>query len=281
VKPHAVTLMIMAISITAWSADPELEVAPGSVVRWPGDATVSACVAAGERFATVEGTCLYPIDLLTSAGTYEIGRVRVGRMETTTVDIAAYPYTVERLTVSSTHVAPSTEDSERARRESQRVARLWTSRRPGRPSLPLDAPLAQLTAGRNFGTRRIFNSQPRSPHSGVDFAAVPGTAVHAVASGSVVLAEEHFFAGNSIFIDHGDGLVSMYFHLETMTVETGQSVSRGEVIGTVGATGRVTGPHLHFGLRWRGSRIDPTALLVPPEDLPTVATGATAGADQG
>jgi murein DD-endopeptidase MepM/ murein hydrolase activator NlpD len=87
--------------------------------------------------------------------------------------------------------------------------------------------------------------------------------VHAPADGTVVLAVDHFFAGRSVFLDHGDGLVTMSFHLSRVDVSPGQQVRRGERIGAVGATGRVTGPHLHFGARWRGARVDPAQLLAP------------------
>ena len=81
---------------------------------------------------------------------------------------------------------------------------------------------------------------------------------------------DHFFAGNSVFVDHGDGLISMYFHLSRIEVEEGQSVSRGQVVGKVGSTGRATGPHLHFGLRWRRARVDPTLLMGDPAGLPVI-----------
>lgn len=93
----------------------------------------------------------------------------------------------------------------------------------------------------------------------------------APADGVVVLAEEQFFAGRAVYLDHGDGLISMSFHLSEIAVAEGQEVKRGQLIGRVGATGRVTGPHLHFGLRWRGARIDPAALLGEPAALPSAA----------
>jgi murein DD-endopeptidase MepM/ murein hydrolase activator NlpD len=86
----------------------------------------------------------------------------------------------------------------------------------------------------------------------------------------VALAGDFFFSGGSVFLDHGDGLISMYFHLQELAVEQGRDVKRGEVIGSVGQTGRATGPHLHMGLRWRGARIDPSLLLVSTEQIPTI-----------
>jgi murein DD-endopeptidase MepM/ murein hydrolase activator NlpD len=127
-----------------------------------------------------------------------------------------------------------------------------------------------LPEARSFGSRRILNDEPRSPHSGVDFSGATGTPVFAVADGLVVLADEHYFAGKSIYIDHGDQLVSMYFHLSEISVSEGDAVLSGTSIGAVGATGRVTGTHLHFGLRWHGSRIDPRVLLGPSSKITTI-----------
>jgi len=99
---------------------------------------------------------------------------------------------------------------------------------------------------------------------------VPALVQPGTADGVVALADEHFFAGDSVFLDHGDGLISMYFHMSRMNVQEGDHVRRGQVIGEVGATGRVTGPHLHFGLRWHRARIDPALLLGDPSGLPEI-----------
>jgi murein DD-endopeptidase MepM/ murein hydrolase activator NlpD len=159
---------------------------------------------------------------------------------------------------------------ERARRETARVEALWSLRTPRRFTLPLAPPLEKLPAGGRFGSRRFFNGEPRSPHSGADYAAAQGTPVLAVAPGRVVLAADHFFSGKSVFVDHGDGLLSMSFHLSGLAVAEGDEVAAGEILGLVGATGRATGPHLHFGLRWRGARVDPADLLRAPEGLPAL-----------
>ncbi len=126
-----------------------------------------------------------------------------------------------------------------------------------------------MPEGGRFGARRFFNGQPRSPHSGADYAAAEGTPVRAVAAGTVVLADDLFFSGRSLFVDHGDGLISMYFHLSEALPGEGEEVRRGETIGRVGQTGRATGPHLHFGVRWRGARIDPDPLFGSPDRVPT------------
>jgi murein DD-endopeptidase MepM/ murein hydrolase activator NlpD len=138
--------------------------------------------------------------------------------------------------------------------------RLW--RGPFR--VPVEG--GQPTGG--FGVRRLINGQPRSPHTGYDWAAPVGTLVVAANAGRTVLVTEHFFAGRNVVVDHGLGLFTLYYHLTETRVEPGESVAAGQVIGTVGATGRVTGPHLHFAVLLNGARVDPEALLrlVPPEE---------------
>jgi murein DD-endopeptidase MepM/ murein hydrolase activator NlpD len=115
--------------------------------------------------------------------------------------------------------------------------------------------------GTGFGARRVINGRPRAPHSGSDFAAAVGTPVVAANRGRVVLTGEFFFPGRLVVLDHGLGLYTLYFHLDTIAVAEGQLVARGEPLGTVGMTGRATGPHLHFGAQMGTARIDPAALL--------------------
>jgi len=115
--------------------------------------------------------------------------------------------------------------------------------------------------GSGFGARRIINGQLRSPHSGSDYSAPLGTPVVAVNAGKVSLVAEFFFPGRLVILDHGLGLYTAYFHLDTIAVAEGERVERGQTLGTVGATGRATGPHLHFGAQVAGARVDPTTLL--------------------
>ena len=111
-----------------------------------------------------------------------------------------------------------------------------------------------------FGRRRLINGQPRRPHSGEDIRAPMGTEVHAANGGIVRLSDDLFFSGTSIILDHGLGVYTMYFHLSSAAVKTGERVERGQVIGAVGATGRATGPHLHWGLRVGGARVNPMTI---------------------
>jgi biotin carboxyl carrier protein len=112
-----------------------------------------------------------------------------------------------------------------------------------------------------FGQASIINGMPRSPHSGVDLKAEKDTPVAAINSGRVVLTGEHFFNGLFVVVDHGGAIQSMYFHLDKILVEQGDKVTKGQVLGLVGATGRATGPHLHFGIRINGARIDPLQFM--------------------
>ena len=128
--------------------------------------------------------------------------------------------------------------------------------------MPLEGTITSL-----FGHRRYFNGQPRSPHSGLDIAAKEGTPILAPASGEIVLADELYFNGKTVFIDHGQGLVTMYCHMSQILVANGKTVQQGHQIGLVGSTGRATGPHLHWSVSLNGFRVDPYILI---ENLNTI-----------
>ena len=236
-----------------------LSAEPGTVVRWVAPGTES-CESENRSWLPHGDVCYFPIDLHRTRA-LPISRLREGHRDRALVEIGDYPYPVEHVTVEPGYVQLSAEDLARSRRDSARIGALWGLEGERGFRLPLGSPLGSAPEARNFGSRRVFNGEPRRPHNGADYTAVVGTEVLAVADGTVALAEDYFFGGQSVFLDHGDGLISMYMHLSQLLVEPREQVTRGQAIGRVGATGRVSGAHLHFGVRWRGARIDPSVLL--------------------
>jgi hypothetical protein len=171
-------------------------------------------------------------------------------------------FTVQRLTLPTGMVDLDPETERRAVSETERMRTLYQTVTPERLWRgPFTRPVAGAEPGTGFGSRRVINGKPRSPHTGIDFAADRGTPVMAVNSGRVALLGEFFFPGRLVILDHGLGLYTLYFHLDSVAVSDDERVERGQTIGTVGATGRATGPHLHFGAHMAGARIDPAALL--------------------
>ncbi len=178
------------------------------------------------------------------------------------IEILDARYPVQHLTLPRTFVELDAATLERVKREKAVLDRLWeveTAARYWRD--PFQLPLKGAVSGSGFGVRRIINGEPRAPHTGEDFAVAAGTPVLAANAGIVALIGEQFFAGRLIVLDHGLGLFTMYFHLAESLVVPGEKVARGQVIARVGSTGRATGPHLHWGVRLHGARIDPEALL--------------------
>ena len=184
------------------------------------------------------------------------------RSETWEVVVEARQFPTTELTVEPGYVELSPENQLRAARESREIEAIYAGLTPERFwSEAFRAPVRGATDGRNFGHRRVFNGQPRNPHSGADLRAATGTPIEAANRGRVVLAKDLFFSGNAVFLDHGQGVYSVYLHLSEILAEPGQMLERGDVLGLAGATGRVTGPHLHWGVRVLDARVDPFSLL--------------------
>ncbi len=187
-----------------------------------------------------------------------------GRMTESSLDLTIEPrsYPETRLTVENRFVELGPDDQQRAAEEAAEIARIYATTTPAPlTSGPFTIPVEGATGGRNFGHRRFFNDQPRAPHSGADLRAAEGTPILASNAGRVVLAKPLFFSGNAVFIDHGMGVYSVYLHLSEFRVAVGDHVESGQVLGLAGATGRVTGPHLHWGVRIHGARVDPFTVV--------------------
>lgn len=177
------------------------------------------------------------------------------------IRILARRFPTESLTVKGEYVEPPPDVQERIASETRRLAALYATRTP---SALTGSPFVRPVPGEAlgiFGARRILNGKPRAPHPGLDLRAASGTPVKAAGPGRIALAGDLYFSGNTVIVDHGEGLFTLYAHLSRIDVRKGDAVSQGDVVGLSGATGRVTGPHLHWGAKVGDRPFDPTALL--------------------
>ena len=209
---------------------------------------------------------LVGIDLATSPGEYPVavrattgGGDRVRSTYTLNVDPKEFP--TRHLSVSPSFVNPPAEAFERIQREARKVAAIFRAASGERQWQGGFAAPVPGEATSSFGRRSVFNGQARSPHSGTDFRAGDGTRVKAPNAGTVVLTGDLYFSGNVVILDHGWGLYSYFAHLSAIDVAEGDIVTQGQVVGKVGATGRVTGPHLHWTVRLNDARVDPLSLM--------------------
>jgi murein DD-endopeptidase MepM/ murein hydrolase activator NlpD len=179
-----------------------------------------------------------------------------------TIDVKEGKFATESLKVAPNFVEPNPEQLARAEAERQRLRTIFATITPERLwDGSFRYPLTGITTGGNFGKRRILNGKAGSPHGGVDFPAPAGTPVYAPQRGRVVLAEPLYFSGNTVILDHGLGLYTFYAHFESISVQPGELVDTGAVLGKVGATGRVTGPHLHWAATVNRARTNPVQLI--------------------
>lgn len=269
---YAVLLLASLIASPPANALPRHQAVPGgvAVIELPatGDARPQVSfrdrpvmvIAENERWFAVVGI---PLSMAPGPASLSIDNPDGPALPLTFV-IGEIDYPEQRLTIGNKRqVDPTAEDLERIagdRREMNRAFRSW-DREPVDTAFHLPAIGPRSSA---FGLKRFFNEQPRSPHSGVDIAAPDKSAVVAPAAGVVVATGDYFFNGNTVLIHHGQGLVTMYCHLSEIDVQDGDRLDAGDLIGKIGQTGRVTGPHLHWSLSLNQVRVNPELFLVEP-----------------
>jgi murein DD-endopeptidase MepM/ murein hydrolase activator NlpD len=241
------------------------------VVKGPGDgATVDGSLGGrpltffrdGHGYAALVG---FDMELAPGRQPWSVEIRERGRRASTlrgTVQVGGREFPVQRLTLPTGMVDLDPETERRAVAEGNTLRALYrtvTPERLWRGSFV--RPVAGNEPGTGFGSRRIINGQPRAPHSGIDYSAPRGTPVVSVNDGRIALVGDYFFPGRLVVVDHGLGLYTLYFHLDEARVDIGERVVRGQLLGTVGSTGRATGPHLHFGVQVGAARVDPERLL--------------------
>jgi murein DD-endopeptidase MepM/ murein hydrolase activator NlpD len=179
----------------------------------------------------------------------------------TTFEVKAKNYPAQHLKISSRFMQPTAEDLKRIEREQLAIERAknhWSGETPA--NFMLDIPATGRLSAR-FGLRRVLNGTEGSPHAGLDVAVGTGTPLRAAAAGRVIATGDYFYSGKSVFVDHGQGFITLYIHMSRIDVKEGDSVERGATLGLSGATGRVTGPHLHWAVLLNGVYVDPELFL--------------------
>ena len=215
----------------------------GDVIEWTAIVGIPLSAAPGQAHITA---------ITSEDGTRDIGYT-----------IAAKRYSEQRLKVAPSHVELSAENQARYEREHVHLAQVMATftESVARPaSMHMNVPVPGRRSS-SFGLRRVFNGQSRNPHSGMDIAAGTGTPVRAPLAGRVIDTGDYFFNGNTVWLDHGAGLITMYCHLSAIEVQAGDTLNAGERLGLVGATGRVTGPHLHWGVMLNRTMVDPALFI--------------------
>ena len=263
--------LALALACLAVNALPQHEPVPGGVAVIDLAASGAAAPTASwgeQRLAVIEAggrwVALLGIPLDTAPGELEISVFSGSTARVKKIQVRSKAYPEQRLTIKDKRkVEPDPDDLARIAREREvtdAVKRRFSEPAPDTAFvLPANGPLSS-----RFGLRRIFNGQPRNPHAGLDVAVATGAPVRAPAAGVVANTGDYFFNGNTVFIDHGQGLISAYMHLSRIDVRPGQPVNRGEILGAAGATGRVTGAHLHWAVILNNTAVDPQLFLARP-----------------
>ncbi len=286
--PLWLTFLLLGLSLSAAAATlPRADPVPGGIAVIPLGAAKGQPPRAeydGRRVMVLSHArqwyAVVGLPLSARAGTDSV-RVRPtrGPVYVRKFTVTGKAYATQRITLKDRRkVNPGKRDLERIRREQTEIRQALASWREVEPvPLPLMLPVhGRLSSP--FGLRRFFNDQPRKPHSGLDIAAARGTPVASAQAGRVVATGKYFFNGNTVLVDHGQGLVTMYCHLDSIAVKPGQRLRAGETIGRVGMTGRVTGPHLHWSVSLNRNMVDPDLFLTTADatSLKTASSPARA-----
>ena len=267
-----VGILSLLISITHASVEvsslPQSSSVPGGIAVIPTEIEAIKANYRNERvlLADYNGVqyAIVGIPLTVEAGTEDLYLdLPGGQKKTISFTVEPKTYTEQYLTITNNRqVNPNAEDMERISRERAEMNSAFSSwNETIAPVFKMRPPVLGIRSS-SFGLKRFFNGQARNPHSGMDIAADEGTPIYAPAAGQIVATGSYFFNGNTIILDHGHGLISLYCHMNTIDVELGAHVVAGDQIGKVGQTGRVTGPHLHWSVNLNNTRIDPALLLV-------------------
>ena len=242
--------------------DAKNTVVPGGIYRWAPPAGATDIRFNNRPVMRLRDQILVGIPLNHPLGAANLAYVLSGQDASHSFSVVDKAYTEQHITLQNREmVNPNPEQLVRIRGESQRQRALYLQYSDAPPPSagfiqPLQGRISSL-----FGHRRFFNGQARNPHSGLDIAAPTGSEISAPAAAEVTLVDDLYYNGKTIFLDHGQGLITMYCHLSESLVTEGERVEQGEVIGLVGATGRVTGPHLHWSVSLNGYRVDPQSMM--------------------
>lgn len=260
-------LLLLPLWAQAQNLPRELAVPGGIAIVELGDASSKPEVHYnGEKLLVTrhndQWLALVGLSLKTKPGTHTLRTHINGKSDSQTFTVADKKYEEQHITIKNKRmVNPYANDMKRIRDNQARSRAAFASWDETQTAqLSFATPVDGRLSG-NFGKKRFFNGQPRRPHSGLDIAAPTGTPIIAPAAGKIIETGDYFFNGNTVFIDHGEGLITMFCHMDRIDVKIGQEIKRGEAVGTVGMTGRVTGPHLHWTVSLNNTRVDPALFL--------------------
>ena len=265
---YALAVLVFGFPALGSELHLEGELIQGGLVRGHVARGSAVWLDGRELRVSAEGRFVFGFGRDARSGAELVVRHPDGHEDRRTLEVATRTYQIQRITgLPPRQVTPSEQDLARIQADAKLIETAKARNSEGfgftqEIAWPALGPISGI-----YGSQRILNGEPRAPHRGLDVAAPAGTPVEAIASGVVSLAEpDLYFTGGTVMVDHGHGLHSIYAHLQDILVEVGQDVAQGAPLGRVGATGRATGPHLHWGIYWFDEALDPALLVGPTPD---------------